>query len=104
MLTRSRRTIHFPSVMHYYQTVIAKTAMLTFQTKQKVKRLGYCHAVSAVCLFSTMRFISDKVRSIMEAYWDCTDVKFTADAVFAVAKLSCDFIDKAVSTSVLFST
>ncbi|KAH8584733.1 uncharacterized protein ELE39_000684 [Cryptosporidium sp. chipmunk genotype I] len=29
-----------------------------------------------------------------DAYWDYTDIKFTTDAVFAVAKLSCDFMDK----------
>ncbi|KAJ1605761.1 hypothetical protein OIY81_1328 [Cryptosporidium canis] len=42
-------------------------------------------------------------KSIMEAYWGCSDAKFTADAVFAVAKLSCDFIDKAVSLKKTFS-
>ncbi|OII74683.1 uncharacterized protein cubi_00236 [Cryptosporidium ubiquitum] len=37
-----------------------------------------------------------------DAYWDCTDIRFTADAVFAVAKLSCDFIDKIVSTKIYY--
>ncbi|TRY53356.1 putative secreted protein [Cryptosporidium tyzzeri] len=34
------------------------------------------------------------VKSIIDAYWDCTDIKFTTDAVFSVTKLSCDFMDK----------
>ncbi|KAJ1604521.1 hypothetical protein OJ253_3630 [Cryptosporidium canis] len=43
-------------------------------------------------------------KSIMEAYWGCSDAKFTPDAVFAVAKLSCDFIDKAMLCAIKLSS
>ncbi|POM82141.1 hypothetical protein CmeUKMEL1_00910 [Cryptosporidium meleagridis] len=38
---------------------------------------------------------SDKAQLFScDAYWDCTDIKFTTDAIFSVTKLSCDFMDK----------
>lgn len=47
--------------------------------------------------------IFNQVKSIIDAYWDYTDIRFTADAVFAVVKLSCDFIDKLVSAKMYYN-
>ncbi|KAF7456147.1 putative secreted protein [Cryptosporidium felis] len=50
----------------------------------------------------TMQFLSH-VRSIMESYWNYTDIKFSSEAVSAVTKLSYNYIDKLMTYAIKLS-